>query len=121
MVHQHTGRSKCEITSMNIFLTGGLDKSRTWPARSPDLTLCDFFQWRYLKDKIFILTLPVDLAETAHPQPLSKDLDSDTLTRFWAEIDCRLNVCRETKDSHIEPSVTVYNKTLNNPIQFCYR
>ncbi|KAF0710687.1 Reverse transcriptase domain-containing protein, partial [Aphis craccivora] len=24
-----------------------------WPARSPDLSMCDFFLWGYLKDKVF--------------------------------------------------------------------
>jgi hypothetical protein len=24
-----------------------------WPARSPDLSLCDFFLWGYLKEKVF--------------------------------------------------------------------
>lgn len=24
-----------------------------WPARSPDLSMCDFFFWGYLKDKVF--------------------------------------------------------------------
>jgi hypothetical protein len=24
-----------------------------WPARSPDLSPCDFFLWRYLKEKVF--------------------------------------------------------------------
>ena len=25
-----------------------------WPARSPDLTPCDFFLWGYLKSKVYI-------------------------------------------------------------------
>lgn len=24
-----------------------------WPARSPDLSICDFFLWGYLKEKVF--------------------------------------------------------------------
>ena len=24
-----------------------------WPARSPDLTVCDMFLWSYLKDQVF--------------------------------------------------------------------
>jgi hypothetical protein len=31
-----------------------------WPARSPDLTACDFFLWGYLKHKVFE-TRPPDL------------------------------------------------------------
>jgi len=25
-----------------------------WPARSPDLSACDYFLWRYLKSRVFI-------------------------------------------------------------------
>ena len=27
----------------------------SWPARSPDLTMCDYFLWGYLKSKVYIL------------------------------------------------------------------
>ena len=29
------------------------DEDNDWPARFPDLTLCDFFLWGYIKSKIF--------------------------------------------------------------------
>jgi len=32
-----------------VFLRGDL----RWPARSPDLSICDFFLWGYLKEKVF--------------------------------------------------------------------
>ena len=34
-----------------------------WPPRSPDLTPCDFFLWGYVKDHVFALPIPLDLAE----------------------------------------------------------
>ncbi|GFW96900.1 uncharacterized protein TNCV_2160351 [Trichonephila clavipes] len=34
-----------------------------WAFRSPNLTLRDFFEWRYVKDKVFVPILPVHLAE----------------------------------------------------------
>lgn len=53
-----------------------------WPARSPDLSICDFFLWGYLKEKVFkhrphtleelktrireeIATIPVDMCQKA--------------------------------------------------------
>jgi hypothetical protein len=30
-----------------------------WPPGSPDLTPCDFFLWGYVKDKVYVPTLPV--------------------------------------------------------------
>jgi hypothetical protein len=32
-----------------------------WPPRSPDLTLCDFFLWGYMKDAVFVPPLPTDV------------------------------------------------------------
>ena len=34
-----------------------------WPARSPDLTPCDFFLWGYIKDKVYVPPLPNDLGD----------------------------------------------------------
>ncbi|GFV67051.1 hypothetical protein TNCV_357361 [Trichonephila clavipes] len=47
-----------------------------WPPRSPGLTLGDFFQWGYVKDKVFISPLPVDLTglKQLTSDPLSMDL-----------------------------------------------
>ena len=43
-----------------------------WPARSPDLTPCDYFLWGYVKDKVFV-----------PPQPMSiPDLRTE-LPRLW--------------------------------------
>ena len=38
-----------------------LNQPIEWPARSPDLTPCDFFLWGYLKNKVFA-TVPPSLA-----------------------------------------------------------
>jgi hypothetical protein len=32
-----------------------------WLRRSPDLTPCDFFFWGYVKDKLFVPSLPQDI------------------------------------------------------------
>ena len=35
----------------------------TWPPRSPDLTVCDFFLWRSVKDNVYFPPLPETLPE----------------------------------------------------------
>jgi len=35
----------------------------TWPPRSPDLTVCDFFLWGFVKDSVYILPLLKTLLE----------------------------------------------------------
>ena len=31
----------------------------TWPPRSPDLTVCDFFLWGFVKDNVYVPPLPI--------------------------------------------------------------
>jgi hypothetical protein len=38
----------------------------TWPARSPDLSACDFFLWRYLKSQVFKAPAPHTVQELKH-------------------------------------------------------
>ncbi|GFV74083.1 hypothetical protein TNCV_4509901 [Trichonephila clavipes] len=73
------------------------------PPRLPDFTLCDLFRWGYVQDNVFASLLLVDLAELKQRITIAIDvLDSDILTRVWAEKDYMLHVGRVTKGSHIE-------------------
>ena len=38
----------------------------TWPARSPDLSACDFFLWGYLKSQVFKPPAPHTVQELKH-------------------------------------------------------
>ncbi|GFV32171.1 uncharacterized protein TNCV_1674591 [Trichonephila clavipes] len=74
-----------------------------WPPRSPDLTFCDFLLWGFVKDKVFVPNLPVDLADLKQRITTVIDgLDSDILTRVSVEVDNRLNVCRMIKGSRVD-------------------
>ncbi|GFV94777.1 hypothetical protein TNCV_1027751 [Trichonephila clavipes] len=56
------------------------------------------FQRVYVKGKVFILPLLVDIAKLKQRIASSIDgLNSDTLTCVWAEIDYCLHVCRMIK------------------------
>uniref|UniRef100_A0A0K0E084 Tc1-like transposase DDE domain-containing protein n=1 Tax=Strongyloides stercoralis TaxID=6248 RepID=A0A0K0E084_STRER len=60
-IFQHDGApahsSHINIGLLNKFLNNrwiGKDSSLTeWPPKSPDLTVCDYFLWGYLKDKVY--------------------------------------------------------------------
>ena len=74
-----------------------------WPPISPDLTVCDFFLWGYVKDRVCVPPLPTAVDElqeriTAVVQLVTPDM----LQRVWSELDYRINVCRVTKGGHIE-------------------
>ena len=69
-----------------------------WPARSPDLTPCDYFLWGYVKDIVFVPPQPVSIPDlknriTAAVETITPDL----LSRAWQEMDNHLDVCRVTK------------------------
>jgi len=78
-------------------------RPQTWPARSPDLTPCDYFLWGYVKVKVFVPPQPVSVPDlknriTAAVETIRPYL----LSRVWQELDYRLDVCRVTKVAYIE-------------------
>ena len=73
-----------------------------WPPRFPDLTPCDFYLWRYVKDTVFKTPLPLTLDELK--QCICTAIDaimSDVLKRIWDELDYRMDVRRVTRGAHI--------------------
>ena len=66
-----------------------------WPLRSSDLTVCDFFLWGYVKDRVYVPPLPATMDEL-------QDRITDMLQRVWSELDYRIDVCRLTRGGHIE-------------------
>ena len=74
-----------------------------WPARSLDLTACDYLLWGYVKDKVFVPPQPVSIPDlkkriTAAVETITPDL----LIRVWQELDFRLDVCLVMKGALIE-------------------
>jgi len=53
-----------------------------WPARSLDLTLCDFVFWGFVKDTVFVPPLPTNLRDLRNRITAAVALvDRDMLTR----------------------------------------
>ena len=74
-----------------------------WPPRSPDLTVCDFFLWGFVKDKVFVPPLPTDLENLKHRITTAiNSIDPDVLQRVWEEFSYRIDVVRAAKGGHIE-------------------
>jgi hypothetical protein len=73
------------------------------PPRSPDLTVCDFFLWGFIKDNVHIPPLPKILPELQeHINAAVGNVTQDMLERVWHEWDYRLDICRVTRGAHIE-------------------
>jgi len=73
-----------------------------WPARSPDITPCDFFMWGFLKSKVYVQDILniADLKEkiTEAFLEITKDMLSDVFSNYWY----RLEKVVEFKGGHIE-------------------
>ena len=72
-----------------------------WAARSPDLTPCDFFLWRFLKSKVFF-TRPQNLEELEQIRASCGLVTQDLLQKVRQECVKRWLKCLEIGGSHVE-------------------
>ena len=75
-----------------------------WPARSPDLTPCDFFLWGYMKPRVFT-SPPADIFHLRRKiihefEQLA--LDRGMITRAVAAMQQRARVCIQRNGGHVE-------------------
>ena len=75
-----------------------------WPATSPDLTLCDFFLWEYVKDNVYVPPLPANTnAMTDRTTAVIKTVDRNMLRRVGEKFPHRLDVVLASNGGgHIE-------------------
>jgi len=74
-----------------------------WPPRSPGLTVCDFFFWGYVKDRVYVPPLPATVDELHERITAAvSSVTTDMMQRVWSELDCRIDVCRVTRGGHNE-------------------
>jgi len=75
----------------------------TWPPWSPDLTVCDFFLWGFVKHNVYDPPLPKTLPELRERiNTAIENVTQDMLWRVWREWEYRLDICRVTRGAHIE-------------------
>jgi hypothetical protein len=80
----------------------------TWPARSPDLSACDFFLWGYLKSQVFKATAPHTVQELNHGiQQEVKRIPVEMLQRVMGDIRKRLTECLERNGGHLNGVIFV--------------
>jgi hypothetical protein len=95
--------------------SGNYQPLMQWTPRSPDNILCDFFLWRYVKDRVFAPPLPCDLADLeAQINAAVKNIDAPMLTRVWHELEYRIGVC------HVSPVVHTSNISSCHPKKNIY-
>jgi len=70
---------------------------------TPDATPCDFFLWGYVKDQVYVPTVPANIPEQkVRIRTAIENITADMLQTVWNELDYRFDVCRITKDAYIE-------------------
>ena len=75
-----------------------------WPARSPDLTVCDFFLWSYLRDRIYtpghnfqhLVDLRLRITDEI------QHIDLAHLTHAFQSWVKRINLCIDANGGHLE-------------------
>ena len=74
-----------------------------WPPRSPDLTPCDFFLWGFVKEAVYVPSLPTALDDLNNRMTAAvNSVTQDILLRVWNEFSYRLDVTRAAGRGHIE-------------------
>jgi hypothetical protein len=74
----------------------------SWPARSPDLTPCDFFLWGYIKDYVFS-ELPTSIVELKTKiRAAISSIDENTLEKVFKNFKFRLDFLLRQNGGHFE-------------------
>jgi hypothetical protein len=67
-----------------------------WPPRSPDLTPCDFFLWGFVKEAVYVPSLPKTFDDLKNRTTTAvNSVTQDILLRVWNEFTYSLDVTRE--------------------------
>jgi hypothetical protein len=78
----------------------------TWPARSPDLSACDYFPWGYLKSQVFKAPAPHTIKELKHRiQQEFKRIPVEMLQRIMGNVRKRLAECLERNGGHLNDDI----------------
>jgi len=72
-----------------------------WPARSPELTVPDFFQWGFLKDRVFRrLIVTIQELKQAIVDEVAA-IDDDLRRRVYGNFQTRLQQCIDVNGGHL--------------------
>lgn len=98
----HTSRTSMAVLwehfpERPISIRGDLE----WPARSPDLSPCDFYLWGYLKSRVYVNHPRSLLDLKANIREEIANLPADTLVRVIANTRNRYMQCKDNGGRHL--------------------
>lgn len=99
----HTARNSM-ATVRNMFPNHVISRHGDigWPARSPDLSTCDFFLWGYLKSKVFMSPAPHTIQELKNRiQNEIEQIPVEMLQRVMSDVSRRLAECIHKNGGHL--------------------
>jgi hypothetical protein len=68
---------------------------RDWPPRSPDITPCDSYLWRYVKDQAYQPAMPQTRPKLRERiSQVRANVDESQLRGIWEELEYRVDACR---------------------------
>ena len=75
-----------------------------WPPRSPDLTVCDYFFWGYIKNKVYSTRIRNldDLEQSFMEQFHQLQLQPDIVSRACETLPSRLKLCMDADGNQFE-------------------
>jgi hypothetical protein len=103
--HEDFGRSLNESLPQRwIGLVGKENLAlQFWHTRSPDLTHCEFFLWGFVKELVYVPSLPKNLNDLKNRISTAViSVTQDILLWVWNEFSYRLGVTRTAGEGHIE-------------------
>ena len=79
-----------------------------WPPRSPDLSVCDFFLWGYLKNRVYT-TRPRTLDELKQRiQEEIRGIPAEMLQRAMGNLNDRLKECIRRGGRHLQDVIFIH-------------
>ncbi|GBN96973.1 hypothetical protein AVEN_27703-1 [Araneus ventricosus] len=71
-----------------------------WPPILPDLSVCDFFLWEFIKGYVYVPPLPATLSKLK--MRITAAVDENMVATVWDKFDYRIDLRRASKDGQIE-------------------
>ncbi len=94
--------SKDTMAFLSSFFVDRLIAPGGWPARSPDLSPCDFFLWGCMKDRVFA-TNPTSVEDLkATIMTVIQSVDVRTLWKVFQNVMKRAKACLSVEGGHFE-------------------
>jgi len=93
----HFSTSTCQTDGLAT-----LDKMTRCSASGPrdHQTVCDFFLWRYVKDRVYAAPLPATVYKLQeHITAAVKSVMPDKLQNVWSKLDYHIDVCQVRRGS----------------------